>query len=601
MIDMRKIAALVLLVFPIAAHAQLPQGFTAGGLNTCSVINNQQLLPTSTCYGYINGVPTFFAAQPSGGTSNVNIGNGPSNATVSNLTATGTLSVAGATTLSGGGTLNGTFAGTGNVGTLTATGNSVTNSLATWASYLAGASDPNAVVLGSTLSVGNSVKANAFNTITAGFPGTLGTLWQSQYHANWNVVQSNVLYNPTEWQIYTSAANGIAQVIGGTNQVVRVSGTNFDPAWVGTNYFYWNGSSYKVLSVSDTSHLTVQTTSGGTVTWGSTANNTYYYAITSTSGTVNTSGTVVTLVSGQPFISGTGITINGTAYTVATWNSGSSLTLSSSAGTQTGVAYSQTINIVGGNGAGELSNIRLQGLAGANEENFVITETPAAAVIQTAYAGAGQYRPILIVNGEQPAGTGQIMAGFYPNATLGSAGYITLGGGTNLNNEAVAIQPNASNVNYMLMQGSTTGLAPSIAFRGTDTTVGADFDVQGANSFTFSSHSFTNTEFQVFGNGGTSWLALGSSSSAAPTLTVGGSASNIAVTIASKGLSPVALQSPAQLAAFTVATLPSCSSTISNSIVAVTDANGPTYNGTLTGGGSVHVLALCNGTSWASH
>jgi Chitobiase/beta-hexosaminidase C-terminal domain len=60
------------------------------------------------------------------------------------------------------------------------------------------------------------------------------------------------------------------------------------------------------------------------------------------SGTVNTSGTSVTAVSGTPFNSAwTGtITINGTGYTIATINSATSATLTTSAGTQTGVAFS---------------------------------------------------------------------------------------------------------------------------------------------------------------------------------------------------------------------------------------------------------------------
>lgn len=58
------------------------------------------------------------------------------------------------------------------------------------------------------------------------------------------------------------------------------------------------------------------------------------------SGTVNTSGTAVTWVSGSTFPSGmTAIIIAGTSYTIATWNSATSLTLSSSAGTQTGASF----------------------------------------------------------------------------------------------------------------------------------------------------------------------------------------------------------------------------------------------------------------------
>jgi hypothetical protein len=61
------------------------------------------------------------------------------------------------------------------------------------------------------------------------------------------------------------------------------------------------------------------------------------------SGTVNTSGTAVTWVSGSTFnnlLDEATIVISGTSYTVAQVNSSTSLTLTASAGTHTGVAYS---------------------------------------------------------------------------------------------------------------------------------------------------------------------------------------------------------------------------------------------------------------------
>jgi len=59
-------------------------------------------------------------------------------------------------------------------------------------------------------------------------------------------------------------------------------------------------------------------------------------------GTVNTSGTAVSYVSGSNFsgfTNGSTITINSVAYTITTVNSTISITLSTSAGTQTGVSY----------------------------------------------------------------------------------------------------------------------------------------------------------------------------------------------------------------------------------------------------------------------
>jgi hypothetical protein len=64
-------------------------------------------------------------------------------------------------------------------------------------------------------------------------------------------------------------------------------------------------------------------------------------------GTVTTAATAVSWVSGdtfQPWMQGNPILINGVAYTVLTYTSTTALVLSSSAGTQTGVAYFGTPN-----------------------------------------------------------------------------------------------------------------------------------------------------------------------------------------------------------------------------------------------------------------
>jgi len=53
--------------------------------------------------------------------------------------------------------------------------------------------------------------------------------------------------------------------------------------------------------------------------------------------------------------------------------------------------------------------------------------------------------------------------------------------------------------------------------------------------------------------------------------------------------------------AYTVATLPSCTSSLAGALAYVTDASSPTYNSSLTGGSSVKALALCNGSVWTAH
>jgi hypothetical protein len=51
----------------------------------------------------------------------------------------------------------------------------------------------------------------------------------------------------------------------------------------------------------------------------------------------------------------------------------------------------------------------------------------------------------------------------------------------------------------------------------------------------------------------------------------------------------------------TVATLPTCNASYKGTILAVSDATTPTYNGALTGGGAVVVPVFCSGASWTSH
>lgn len=63
----------------------------------------------------------------------------------------------------------------------------------------------------------------------------------------------------------------------------------------------------------------------------------------------------------------------------------------------------------------------------------------------------------------------------------------------------------------------------------------------------------------------------------------------------------IAVSHPVVLAAYTVASLPRCNATLKGGMAYVTDANAPTYNGALSGGGSVTVPVFCSGSSWSSH
>ena len=400
-----------------------------------------------------------------------------------------------------------------------------------------------------------SLNTNTIQAITSGIIGGQGSTLQTQFHSNWNVIQTNAADNPTEWQVYSSASGGIVSIVGGTNQINWVSGSQFRTYWAGLPYLYVDGVLYKVLAVTSTTALTVQTVGGGAVTWGSTASVPYYFCVTSTVGTCNTNGTAVTWQTGQQFISlASSIVINGVTYN-ATYNSPTSMTLGSSAGVQTGVAFSQYGNI-----NNELSILRLQSTAYADQENFCITQTANGAIIETQYGGLGKYRPIKIRTGENPAGTQQVMIALYPAATLGNPGTLLLGG--DFNNQVLNVGCNVNNVNYFFVNGGATGVTPSIAMRGSDANVSLGFDTKGSGSYTFTSHSFGNVEFQIFGTGGSSWLTVSSSSSATPTVGVSGVATDIDVLVAPKGAGLV------RFGAYTAGALTSAGS------VSIKDASG---------------------------
>jgi hypothetical protein len=424
------------------------------------------------------------------------------------------------------------------------------------------------------------------------------SLWSPEGHGNWNIFQSCQMYNPTELQVYSNAAQGIVEVTKGTNRVTLESGTAFSTSWVGLPYFYYEGSGYEVESVTDSAHLTVRTTGGATVKWGATASGTYYFLVTSVTATCNVDGNSVIRTGGQPFIPFYDVFyINGARQTISRYNSQISLTLASSLGKLTGATCVQYKNI-----NNELSILRLQGLAGVDEENFAITETPAGTRIQSTSVGRGKYRPIFVEDGEDPVGTQQVFLSIRPNLTPGNAGTLGIGGDTATGNEAIQVMPNPRNVNYWLIQGGISGSAPSLACRGADATVGCAVDVQGANALKVTSHSFQNVEFEVLGGGGTSWLRAGSSDHNSPTMSATGAASSINLVLAPKGHGITQSTGPVQLPAYTVAKLPACGASDVNSMAAVTDQNGiPSYRGPLTGGGNLRVPVYCgyNGSTYA--
>lgn len=370
-------------------------------------------------------------------------------------------------------------------------------------------------------------------------PSQDGVLLYGQQPA-WAQFQTTKTGSGTEVQIYNNAFIGLATSVAGTG-FIDATYSDFSNAKIEVGDIIGYGSTeYLIKTKVSNTRLELQTTASGAVSFASSVSNTfrhcYYYA----DGVCNTTGTSAFWVSGDYFFNVTSafgqsfVKINGVRYTLASYTSQKEISLTSSAGNQSNVSFQQKIY----NKAKSIGLLRLQGLTGSSEEVLSLYNTTQGEYrIESQYAGNGKYLPIKISSGENPVGTISPQICVYPNNTIGGAGTLLLGG--DLNNQAVSIPQNSNNVNFHFIQGASTGFSPSIAARGADTNVGLGFDVQGSTSTTFTSNSFGKIEFQVFGVGGTSWLGVGSSSSARPTISANGSAADIDVAFSAKGTGSV--------------------------------------------------------------
>jgi Chaperone of endosialidase len=184
--------------------------------------------------------------------------------------------------------------------------------------------------------------------------------------------------------------------------------------------------------------------SGGAVSFGSTATKVFYYGGITTQNTCQVSGTAVTTSpgAGTPF---TGVVanntstynslfVNGTQYNF-TYNSNSSLTLATSAGTISNATCKQYAIV-----DSQVAKMSVQGLSsGSSEESGAWVFRPDGVELSTQYASAGRYVPWRLWNGEYPSGTKQYWIDVVPNATLGSSGTMSLGGRSG--SEGILIAP----------------------------------------------------------------------------------------------------------------------------------------------------------------
>lgn len=367
--------------------------------------------------------------------------------------------------------------------------------------------------------------------------------------SNWLAAQCAKNENPTEFILYSSSGQGYATSVSGTNQITKTWGSDFQSRWVG-NTIYFLRKKFKVASVVNATTLTVTEVNGSAVTFPSNETEAFNYFYTSGSGLCNVSGTTVTFVSGDPFVplffSDFKFTLNGVERTVASFQSATQYTLSSAPGNGTNVPFTWQGNI-----NDQLTTLRVQAIQGENEENLNVMSIAGDSflgryyTVNTGYAGVGKYRPIYIGSGSYTDFSYQHQLGCYPRDYLGSGsqGYVSLGGVQGREGMRV-YSPNASTVlaNFMSVQGSATGVAPSFRAEGSDTNIAFGVDAKGSGEFRVT-QSFARTIFRAQGGGSSvNWLNTLASTAGNPVeIYASGSDTNVNIKLTPKGSGVVML------------------------------------------------------------
>jgi hypothetical protein len=358
------------------------------------------------------------------------------------------------------------------------------------------------------------------------FDGGNGSYISNDGHPNWNVVQSSIPFNPTEWNIYGNGVGGAA-ISNGTTTITRSTGIAWGSFMNGL-FLWFDGVAYTVVSATANSAVLTSAPPAKTACW--------QFVYTTGSGTCTVSGSTVTRVSGDPFIPssfGSGFTffLNNNPYTVTASTNSNTCSISSPPGNGT-YSYRYITNI-----NNQVATLRLQLTAGADEENLSFYATPFAYEIGAQQSGVGTLRNFRF-NSEYQA--------VVEMAAYGK--FVSLGGIQN--SEAARFLWLNNAVNRFDFQGATTGVSPAVRARGSDTNVGLGYDTKGTGSHVFTSNAFSAVNFKVFGSNQPDYLTVDAGNGVVPLAAEGGS-TNVDIRLIPKGTGAVRLGTVVRFGAFT--------------------------------------------------
>jgi hypothetical protein len=329
-------------------------------------------------------------------------------------------------------------------------------------------------LVGSTIVAGHSDPGANFGTnisggILLGSEGmqSAGSLLQST-GPSWPIFVPRRLGNPMQMAVYPNSYDGLGNVTAGGNVITLTYGymraSDFD---VGDQFFA-GGVQLQIASITQSGGnvltITAVNTGGSAYTFPTTGQIGVHHVYEYAEFTGNVSGAAVTRTSGD-FINVSGpvfttVRVNGTLYTQSGVAADTShLTLTSSAGTQTGVQIRQKVL------ASYLAMFRWQGLRGSTETNVQASTTAYDTwELRASAAGLGFPIPLYFGTGDNGAGGGYTANNHVVMETNGTT---RLGGANGRETVEVVGTANVSSNRLRVRPGATPYLAnPEISSDG---------------------------------------------------------------------------------------------------------------------------------------
>lgn len=302
--------------------------------------------------------------------------------------------------------------------------------------------------------------------------GSESTLLFADGHSNFIALKPSEQFNPVEINFYNQSITGLAYNVAGTNRFIQHTDQWTPPPFTADMVglaIYSEGVTYKIISFLNDREVGVSLWGGGAVSFPGTLHNTFHIVYSVFRGEVDTAGAIVTRKSGHTFqgylMNTTSVLrINGVTYAIQTIDSEDQITLTTSAGTQTGVPYVSYADIEGETTAFRFNHSDI------GEQLTIQTNAQDACYYIKTNAGIGKFRPIVIQNGGNTAvgipSNGYVGIGKRePSAPLDVAGEIR---GTSLALRTNSLENYANNGDSSVSINYSGYLGGNSFFRDTD-------------------------------------------------------------------------------------------------------------------------------------